>query len=67
MNEGRGNGFNAARAYEVPMHAMPVHAGRTSEVRMPMGMYEALYEYATSGPDEQEVKMCYSNAILPTA
>ena len=48
MNEGRGNGFNAVRAYEVPMNAMPVHAGRTSEVRMPMGMYEALYEYATS-------------------
>ena len=55
MNEGGGNGFNAARAYEVPMNTMPAHARRTSEVRMPMGMYEALYEYATSGPDEQEV------------
>ena len=32
-----------------------------------MGMYEALYEYATSGPDEREVIMCYGNAILPTA
>ena len=55
MNERRGNGFNAARAYEVPMNTMPVHAGRTSEGRMPIGMHEALYEYSTSGPDEQEV------------
>ena len=61
MNEGGGNGFNAARAYEVPMNTMPVHARRTSESRMPMGMYEALYEYSTSGPDEQEVIMSYNN------
>ena len=55
MKERRGNGFNAARAYEVPVNAMPVHAVRTSEDRMPMRMHEALYEYSTSGPDEQEV------------
>jgi hypothetical protein len=60
VNKGRGNAFNAAaQAYEVPMNRTSgrtsEHQGHNNNIIMQMGMHEARYEYATSGPDEQEV------------
>ena len=69
MNEGGGNASNAASVYEVPVDTLSVHnmARRATEQHQyheQMGTYEVpTYEYATSGPNEQEV-MQYSYIIL---
>lgn len=60
----RGNAFNAS-AYEMPVDTLSAHTRRTTEhcqYHEQIGA-AAMYEYATSGPNEQQMVMLSYNYV----